>query len=582
MAFSERFLEELASRNDIVDVVGSYVQLSKRSGSNMFGLCPFHSEKTPSFSVSSEKQIYHCFGCGKGGGVINFIMEIEGLSFPDAVQFLAKRAGMEVPDDDTPDEVRGKRTRLLELNRDAARFFYSQLSTPAGVPAVEYIKKRGISPEMVKKFGLGMAPDSWTSLTDAMLKKGYSARDLIEAGLAKQSRKGSGFYDAFRNRLMFPVIDIRGSVIGFSGRILGDGEPKYLNSPDTLVFNKSRNLFAMNLAKKSKQGMLILAEGNIDVVALHQAGFDCAVASLGTSLTPDQVRLMDRYTDKVVIAYDSDGAGVKAAERAIKLFENTGISVKVLKMNGAKDPDEFIKKRGPDAFKLLLEQSENHVEYRLLLIKDKYALDTDDGRIAFIKEATELLSSLPSSVEREIYGVRAAEYAGISPEAVRNEVNKAFKRRMAAARKRQEREETRPLTSAQPKDREIRYENVRSAVAEEGVIRLLMLEPSLIKHTSALKPEDFSSPFLRKLYEIVSEKAKDGNTVSVAALAGVLEPAEMSRLTVIMQKPEIMSGSTQAIADYIEKIKTEILKRSGKEDLLAVSQKYREKKGYGG
>ena len=306
MAFSERFLEELASRNDIVDVVGSYVQLSKRSGSNMFGLCPFHSEKTPSFSVSSEKQIYHCFGCGKGGGVINFIMEIEGLSFPDAVQFLAKRAGMEVPDDDTPDEVRGKRTRLLELNRDAARFFYSQLSTPAGVPAVEYIKKRGISPEMVKKFGLGIAPDSWTSLTDAMLKKGYSARDLIEAGLAKQSRKGSGFYDAFRNRLMFPVIDIRGSVIGFSGRILGDGEPKYLNSPDTLVFNKSRNLFAMNLAKKSKQGMLILAEGNIDVVALHQAGFGCAVASLGTSLTPDQVRLMDRYTDKVVIAYDSD------------------------------------------------------------------------------------------------------------------------------------------------------------------------------------------------------------------------------------------------------------------------------------
>ena len=251
-------------------------------------------------------------------------------------------------------------------------------------------------------------------------------------------------------------------------------------------------------------------------------------------------------------------------------------------MNGAKDPDEFIKKRGPDAFKLLLEQSENHVEYRLLLIKDKYALDTDDGRIAFIKEATELLSSLPSSVEREIYGVRAAEYAGISPEAVRNEVNKAFKRRMAAARKRQEREETRPLTAAQPKDREIRYENVRSAVAEEGVIRLLMLEPSLIKHTSALKPEDFSSPFLRKLYEIVSEKAKDGNTVSVAALAGVLEPAEMSRLTVIMQKPEIMSGSTQAIADYIEKIKTEKLKRSGKEDLLAVSQKYREKKGYGG
>lgn len=582
MSFSERFLEELASRNDIVDVVGSYVQLSKRSGSNMFGLCPFHNEKTPSFSVSSEKQIYYCFGCGKGGGVINFIMEIEGLSFPDAVQFLAKRAGMEVPEDDAPDEMRGRRTRLLDLNRDAARFFFSQLSTPAGAAAIEYIKRRGISPEMVKKFGLGAAPESWTSLTDAMLKKGYSARDLVDAGLSKQSRKGSGFYDTFRNRLMFPVIDIRGSVIGFSGRILGDGEPKYLNTPETLVFNKSRNLFAMNLAKKSRQGMIILAEGNIDVVALHQAGFDCAVASLGTALTSEQVRLIDRYTDKVVIAYDSDGAGVKAAQRAIKLFENTGISVKVLKMSGAKDPDEFIKKRGPDAFRLLLEQSENHVEYRLLLIKDKYELGTDDGRIAFIKEATELLSSLQSSVEREIYGVRVAEYAGVSPEAVRNEVNKAFRSRMAAAKKRQEREETRPSATMQPKDREIRYDNVRSAVAEEGVIRLLMLEPSLVKYTSALRAEDFTSPFLQKLYGIISEKAEQGQSVSMAALAGVLEQAEMNRLTVIIQKPEILSNSTQAIADYIEKIKTEKLKRTGKEDLLAVSQKYREKKGYGG
>ena len=339
MAFSDSFLNELISRNDIEDVISGYVQLTKRSGSNLFGLCPFHSEKTPSFSVSPDKQIYHCFGCGKGGGVINFIMEIENLSFPDAVAFLAKRVGMEVPDDDTPKELRNKRTRLLELNKDAARFFYDMLSTPAGAGALSYIKKRGISRQMAMNFGLGAAPDSWNALLDSMSSKGYTHQEMFEAGLIRKSRTGSGFYDYFRNRLMFPVIDVRGSVIGFSGRALGDNEPKYLNSPDTPVFNKSRCLFALNLAKRSKQGMLILSEGNIDVIALHQAGYDCAVASLGTSLTSDQARLMTRYTDQVVIAYDADNAGVKAAQRAIPILEKAGLNVKVLTIPGAKDPD---------------------------------------------------------------------------------------------------------------------------------------------------------------------------------------------------------------------------------------------------
>jgi DNA primase len=322
MAFSESFLDELIARNDIVDVVGSYVQLTKRSGSNQFGLCPFHNEKTPSFSVSSDKQIYHCFGCGKGGGVINFIMEIEGLSFRDAVEFLAKRSGMQMPEDDVPPEQRGRRQRLLELNKDAARFFYENLSRPEGQAALEYINRRGISKAMVKRFGLGYALDGWHNLIEAMTLKGYSKRDLLEAGLAKE-KKGS-VYDVFRNRLMFPVIDIRGSVVAFSGRIIGEGEPKYLNSPDTPVFSKSRNLFALNLAKKSKAGMLILAEGNVDVVSLHQAGFDCAVASLGTALTREQVKLMERYTENVVLAYDADAAGVKAAQRAISLLKTPG------------------------------------------------------------------------------------------------------------------------------------------------------------------------------------------------------------------------------------------------------------------
>ena len=279
MAFPENFINELVERNDIVDVVSGYVRLSKKSGSNMFGLCPFHSEKTPSFSVSPDKQIYHCFGCGKGGGVINFIMEIENLSFPEAVEFLARRAGMTVPEDADDRESR-KRTRMLALNRDAARYFHEQLSAPAADGARGYIEKRRIGRRMVTAFGLGFAPDGWTGLLDAMRAKGYTDYELFDAGLVRRGKSG-GFYDTFRNRLMFPVIDVRGSVIGFSGRILGEGEPKYMNSPETLVFNKSRNLFALNLAKKSKNGYIILSEGNIDVVSLHQAGFDSAVASLG-------------------------------------------------------------------------------------------------------------------------------------------------------------------------------------------------------------------------------------------------------------------------------------------------------------
>ena len=278
MAFPEKFIQELIDRSDIVDVVSGYVRLTKRSGANQFGLCPFHSEKTPSFSVSPDKQIYHCFGCGKGGGVISFIMEIENLSYPEAVAFLAKRAGMQMPEETDSFESR-KRARMLALNRDAARWFYAQLSTPAGAAARDYIARRRISGAMVKNFGLGAAPDSWDSLVHAMHEKGYTDQELFDAGLVKRGKKG-GFYDAFRNRLMFPVIDVRGNVIGFSGRILDDGEPKYMNSPETLVFSKSRNLFALNLAKKSKAGYIILSEGNIDIVALHQAGFDSAVASL--------------------------------------------------------------------------------------------------------------------------------------------------------------------------------------------------------------------------------------------------------------------------------------------------------------
>ena len=581
MAFSQQFLDELIARGDIVDIVGGYVQLTKKSGSNMFGLCPFHSEKTPSFSVSPSKQIYHCFGCGKGGSVINFIMEIENLSFPDAVEYLAKRVNMPIPEDDTPAETRSRRERMLALNRDAAMFFHKTLQSPQGQTAVEYINSRRISKKMVVSFGLGAAPDAWSALSDAMIKKGYSPSELLDAGLVKRSKNG-GFYDTFRNRLMFPVIDVRGSVIGFSGRILGDGEPKYLNSPDTLVFSKQRNLFALNLAKKSKRNMLILVEGNVDVVSLHQAGFDCAVASLGTSLTADQARLMSRYKENVVIAYDSDGAGVKAAQRAIGILDKVGLNVKVLRIPDAKDPDEFIKNKGADAFARLLEQSENHIEYRLLTVKSKYDLTDDTGRLDYLREATELLSELSSAVEREVYGARVAEAAGVTAEAVKNEVRKAYARKTAVQRKRQERENMRPIIQSQPKDRSLKYENAPSALAEEGVIRLLMLDGEMMRMAQDLEVSDFTSPFLGRVFEMIRSSENRGEHLSLPLLTSQLEPAEAALITQICQKPEETAAADIAMGDYIEKIKTEKLKSSAKDNLLALQEKMREKKGYGG
>jgi len=582
MAFPDSFIDDLIHRCDIEDVVSDYVQLTKRSGSNKFGLCPFHNEKTPSFSVNSDKQIYHCFGCGKGGSVINFIMEIENLSFPDAVRFLAKRAGVTVPEDDSvAPEQRNRRERLLRLNRDAAKFFYDMLSKPVGEAAVGYMNRRGITKGIAVRFGLGCAPDSWSSLTDAMTAKGYSKQELVTGGLAKISSKTGGVYDTFRNRLMFPVIDVSGNVIGFSGRILGDGEPKYLNSPDTPVFSKSHNLFALNLAKKTKMDMLILVEGNVDVISLHQYGFDCAVASLGTSLTPEQARLMSRYTKQVVIAYDSDTAGKKASERAIEILENTGLSVKVLNYSGAKDPDEFLKKFGADAFAAILKKSEDRIDYRIATILGKYDMNDDSQRVEFLKESADMISRLSNAVEREVYGERAAKYAGVSPEAFSLEVKKAVKRRAATGKKQQERAELRVSASRQPGNKGIRYSNIRSAMAEEGVIRLMFLDPEcLAAAQKSLAREDFTSDYLGRVFDIICSKSDNGKTELPSVLAS-LEPDEASQLSTIMQKPESISNMEKSLADYIEVIKTEKMKGQS-DDLGRITKILREKKGYGG
>ena len=585
MRIPDSFLDELVARSDIVDVVGGYVRLTKK-GNNYWGLCPFHSEKTPSFSVSQQKQIYKCFGCGKGGGVVNFIMEAEQLPFVDAVRLLAQRANLEMPETGEAQGVREYRKRLLELNREAARYYHGVLRSPEGAAGLDYLRRRALSPATITRFGLGVAPEGWDNLISAMAERGYSKKELLDAGLVVKNQQGR-LYDRFRNRVMFPIIDLRGEVIGFGGRVLDDSTPKYLNSPDTVIYNKSRNLFALNLARKSRQGHLILTEGYMDTISLHQAGFDCAVASLGTALTAEHAQLLSRYTGEVIICYDGDGAGVSAAQRAILLLEGAGLKIRVLQMRGAKDPDELIKTQGRAAFAQLLEQSENHIQYRLDRLKGNYDLTDDTQRVEFMKEAVGLVASLHSAVEREIYGARAAELAGVSAEAMAAEVKKELRRRIFQEKKKQERRDLAPAQQMQPRERSLRYENIRSARAEEGVIRLMLLSPDLFRQAAAqgLEPEQFSAPVLGKTYRLLRTRWEQGLQVQLASLAGELSGEEMSHVASITDQPESAAHAVQALRDYIAVIQTEAQRRSGGDQialLRAAQKKYKENKSYGG
>ena len=580
MAFPPSFIDELVARNPIEDVVGRYVNL-RRSGANLFGLCPFHGEKTASFSVAPDKGIYYCFGCHKGGGVINFQMEVEGLSYPDAVRVLANRVGMEVPEDEQYQSRYRQQERLWALSKETARFFHSQLYSPVGKPALEYALGRGMSKSILTTFGVGYAPDSWGNLVKAMRAKGYTDEELKESGLVSVSQKNGNIFDRFRDRLMFPIIDVRGNVIGFGGRIIkkDSDAAKYLNSPETLIFNKRKNLFGLNLAKKSKAGFLILVEGNIDVVTLHQYGFDNAIASLGTSLTEEQAALMTRYAEQVILIYDGDKAGQNATQRAIPILEKAGLQVKVLQLKDAKDPDEYLKKFGADKFKLLLEGSSNRVEYQLNAIARKYDIREDDQKVKFINEATDFISTLSNAVQREIYGHRVAEAAGISYDALKLEVNKAYKRRIAREKKKQERIDLAPAQAHQPKSREIRYENMKSAMAEEGVLGLIMKDAALLDQAEQLKAEEFSSPLLGRVYEQLRLRHKQGLEVNLAVLAD-LTPDEYSHIAGIIQRQQ-GPVNEQALADCIRVIRGEhqSSKVSSEDELMARRDKLKERKG---
>lgn len=584
MPFPATFLDELVARNPIEDVVSQYVSLTKK-GSNHFGLCPFHGEKTASFSVNAGKQIYYCFGCHKGGSVINFIMEIENLNYPDAVRFLAKRVNMEVPEDPQYQSQYRRQERLRMLCKDAARFYYDTLLSNEGTTGRTYLAGRGITAATVKRFGLGFAPNAWTGLTDAMLKKGYSRQELLDAGLAVSSQKNakSNIYDKFRNRVMFPIIDLRDNIIGFGGRVMDDSKPKYLNSPETTIFNKRKNLFALNLAKKSKQGRIILCEGYMDTVTLHQYGFDCAVASLGTALTEEQVNLLSKYTQQVILTYDSDAAGQDATKRAIPMLERAGIQVKVIRMNEAKDPDEYLHKFGADRFSVLLERSENQADYQLLSLKNRFDLTIDEQKIQFLREAANLICTFSNAVEREIYCNKAAEATGVSPEALKLEINKAYRRRTARMKKAEEQKNLAPATIRQPEVKGIRYENLRSAKAEETILRLLLLEPTLFEQAKDLSAEEFSVPVLGKTFAAMQHRYKNDLNVSLSVLEE-LTPDEQKHLSAVVSHGE-ETVNEKVFHDCVETLHSEYQKAhttTSAEDLLALQNRLKEKKGYGG
>ena len=588
MAFPQRFLDELIDRSDILDVVSSYVSLTRKGGS-YFGLCPFHNEKTGSFSVSPDKQIYYCFGCHHGGGPIQFVMEIENLSFPDAVRFLAKRANMDVPEDSGSREESRLRQRVLAVNKDAARWFYQNLSRPEGAAVAAYLERRKIGRRTAMNFGLGASLDSWDALLTAMQEKGYTKSELLAAGLVVSNQKG-GVYDKFRNRLMFPVIDVKGDVVAFGGRVLDQSEPKYMNTTETIVYSKRRNLYGINLAKKTKRPNFILCEGNIDVITLHQAGFDNAVASMGTALTTEQTKILSRYTKELVLCFDNDTAGQLATQKNIELLKDSEFTVRVLQLprrlaDGKyvkQDVDDFIKFQGAAAFEAVLSGSANQMDYRMEAAAAKYDLSDPDQKIAYGAEISALIASLSNAVEREIYAGRAAETAGVTRQAMLMEVERARRKKRGQENRTLQRENLNTAALRQPKDRAIRYGDVRSAMAEEGVVRLLLLDGQLAEKCRELDPEDFSSPLLGRMYRLLLEGWDEGRTVTAAALSAHCTPEEMSHLSGVLQKPESLPRADKALGDYIEIIQRSARKRRGEspaDPLAAAVEKYKQKMG---
>lgn len=572
MAFPESFLQELKMRNDITEVVSGYVNL-KRRGRNMVGLCPFHGEKTPSFNVYTENGSFYCFGCGVGGDVISFEMKIENLDYVDAVKALAQRAGMEMPENSYDDSLSKLRSRVFEANREAARFYFSTLYSKSGAGGLEYFYSRGLSDRTIRHFGLGFADDNWTSLCSHLRSKGFKDNELVAANLAVQRRNGNGIYDRFTNRVMFPIIDLRGNVIAFGGRIMTDEKPKYLNTSDTPVFKKSANLFSLNNAKNSGSRTLILCEGYMDVIAVNQAGFTNAVATLGTALTSEQAVLMKRYADEVIICYDADEAGQKATARAIPILRNAGLVIRVLSIPSGKDPDEFIRSKGKDgpvAFKALLEKSGNDIEYRLQKLKQVHNTETTDGKVAFLEAASKVIATISSPIERDVYTSKICAELNVDKNAFKQQLSRLTGRAKRDSKKQEARKIQTDLSRRNDKINTDHYKKPRSSSAEEALVVYLVNNPdSAGEISSKLKPEQFQNSLIRRYYEYILNRIIDGLD-PLNNITADFSSDEASKLFQLMSQTIPSASTPQAMREYIEVINEESQKLSS-DDISSMS-----------
>ena len=572
MAFPESFLQELKMRNDITEVVSGYVNL-KRRGRNMVGLCPFHGEKTPSFNVYTENGSFYCFGCGVGGDVISFEMKIENLDYVDAVKALAQRAGMEMPENSYDDSLSKLRSRVFEANREAARFYFSTLYSKIGTGGLEYFYSRGLSDRTIRHFGLGFADDNWTSLCSHLRSKGFKDNELVAANLAVQRRNGNGIYDRFTNRVMFPIIDLRGNVIAFGGRIMTDEKPKYLNTSDTPVFKKSANLFSLNNAKNSGSRTLILCEGYMDVIAVNQAGFTNAVATLGTALTSEQAVLMKRYADEVIICYDADEAGQKATARAIPILRNAGLVIRVLSIPSGKDPDEFIRSKGKDgpvAFKALLEKSGNDIEYRLQKLKQVHNTETTDGKVAFLEAASKVIATISSPIERDVYTSKICAELNVDKNAFKQQLSRLTGRAKRDSKKQEARKIQTDLSRRNDKINTDHYKKPRSSSAEEALVVYLVNNPdSAGEISSKLKPEQFQNSLIRRYYEYILNRIIDGLD-PLNNITADFSSDEASKLFQLMSQTIPSASTPQAMREYIEVINEESQKLSS-DDISSMS-----------
>lgn len=556
MPLPDSFIQELTARNDVESVLGSYINLRRR-GRTLVGLCPFHGEKTPSFTVYPETASFYCFGCGAGGDVITFVKRIENLDYLDAVKFLAERAGLKMPENDMDDTTSRLRRRILEANREAARFFHQSLTAPEGVVAREYYARRGYTPATIRRFGLGYAPDSFHALLDHMRKKGFRDEELTAAFLCKRSPKGN-LYDIFRNRIIIPIIDIRGNVIAFGGRVLDDSKPKYVNTSDTLVFKKTENLFALNFAKATADQQLILCEGYMDVIALHQAGFQNAVAALGTSFTADHARLVARYTKEAVLIFDADGAGQKATRRAIDLLRGVGVDIRVVRIPDGKDPDEFIKKNGAERFRVVLTGAANDVEYQLIELGAQHDLTASDGQVAYLRAAAKILAGLQSTVERDVYAGRLASQLKVSKDALLREVDFERKRRQKQQVRHRLSDEVKRSEQATEKANPQAAQFRRAASAEEALIGFLLLHPDRIESTAEmLAPDEMVTDFNRQLYCRLIDLKRQGAVADLPCLSAVYDEGGMAYIARMLQEARDRSPDPAEAVNYAEVIKKE-------------------------